>query len=155
MAVRSSGILLYRLEDGLLSVWLGHMGGPYWAKKDLAAWSIPKGEVLPGEDDLTAALREFEEETGILAPAVAYDALGDFRQSSGKTVTVFAARSDLEIDELASNTFELEWPPHSGRIQSFPELDAGEWFAVEAARTKIVKGQLPVLDSLERLVAGA
>ncbi|MET4782390.1 NUDIX domain-containing protein [Glaciihabitans sp. UYNi722] len=146
--VRSCGILLYRSTVGVVEVWLGHMGGPFWAKKDAAAWSIPKGEPLEGEADLAAALREFAEEIGTPAPDIDYVRLGDFRQSSGKVVTVFAAESDFFVESVTSNSFDLEWPPRSGRIQHFPEIDDARWLTLDEARTKIVKGQLPALDAL-------
>lgn len=147
--MRSSGVLLYRREtDSGVSVLLGHMGGPFWAKKDAAAWSIPKGETLPGESDLDAALREFAEETGSPAPAVGYHRLGEFRQSSGKVVVVFAAEADFAAESLSSNTFPLEWPPRSGRIEHFPELDRADWFSLAAAPEKVVKGQVAALDAL-------
>lgn len=144
---RSAGILLYRRTPAL-EVWIAHTGGPFWVRKDAAAWSIPKGLYEPGEDPLTAALREFAEEIGAPAPAVAYDPLGEFRYSSGKLLTVFAAETDFAIDVLASNTFPLEWPPRSGRMRDFPEVDDARWFSVEVARQKLVKGQLPILDAV-------
>ncbi|CAN5141627.1 NUDIX domain-containing protein [soil metagenome] len=157
-APRSCGILLYRVDKAgsapAVSVWIAHMGGPFWARKDAAAWSIPKGEPLDGEDDLTAALREFEEEIGSPAPAVPFVSLGEFRQSSGKVIVVFAAEADFEVDEVVSNTFETEWPPRSGKRQSFPEIDRAEWVTVDDARTKLVKGQLPLLDALAARVLG-
>lgn len=149
---RSAGILLYRRAPGL-EVWIAHMGGPFWAKKDAGAWSIPKGLYEVGEDALAAALREFAEEMGAPAPAVDYEALGEFRYSSGKLLAVFAAEADFAVDVLASNTFPLEWPPRSGRMQEFPEVDDARWFTVDIARQKLVKGQLPILDALERLLA--
>lgn len=148
--VRSCGILLYRRESaGDISVYIAHMGGPFWAKKEAAAWSIPKGEPLPGEADLAAALREFAEEIGTAPPAVEYTYLGDFRQASGKIVVVFAAETDFAIDSVASNSFALEWPPRSGIIREFPEMDAAAWFSIAEARTKIVKGQVAALDALQ------
>ena len=147
---RSAGILLWRKRDLTLEVFIAHMGGPFWAKKDAAAWSIPKGEYLETEDELSAAKREFEEEVGVPAPPLPYARLGEFRQSSGKIVVAFAAESDLEVTEVRSNTFDLEWPPRSGRIQAFPEIDDARWFSIEDARVKIVKGQVAILDSLER-----
>jgi predicted NUDIX family NTP pyrophosphohydrolase len=147
--VRSCGILLYRIEtDSSPSVWIAHMGGPFWARKDAASWSVPKGEPLPGEADLTAALREFAEEVGTPAPDADYEHLGDFRQSSGKIVTVFAAETDFGVETVTSNNFDLEWPPRSGRIQQFPEIDDARWFSLEEARGKVVTGQLPMLDAL-------
>jgi predicted NUDIX family NTP pyrophosphohydrolase len=145
----SAGILLYRRTPGL-EVWIEHMGGPFWARRDAAAWSIPKGLYEPDEDPLTAALREFAEEIGTSAPAVDYEPLGEFRYSSGKLLTVFAAETDFAIDVLTSNTFPLEWPPNSGRMQDFPEVDDARWFPLDIARQKLVKGQLPVLDALAR-----
>ncbi len=151
--MRSCGILLYRRgRDGAL-VWIGHMGGPYWARKDAAAWSIPKGEPLEAESDLDAALREFAEEIGQPAPDEEYERLGDFRQPSGKVVTVFAGHTDAPVGFVASNDFELEWPPHSGRIQRFPEIDRAEWVPRAEAEEKMVKGQRAVLDALDRLLA--
>src|SRR5580693_7309320 len=113
----SAGILLYRRIADRLEVFLVHMGGPFWAKKDAAAWSIPKGEYVDGEDPLAAALREFAEEIGVAAPELDYVSLGEFRQASGKVVTAFAGESDFAIDEVHSNTFTAEWPPRSGRIR--------------------------------------
>jgi predicted NUDIX family NTP pyrophosphohydrolase len=151
MTVRSAGILLYRRgASSGLEVWIAHMGGPFWAHKDAHAWSIPKGEYLEDEDPLVAALREFAEEIGTAAPAVDYLMLGAFRQPSGKVITVFAAEADFAPEEIVSNTFALEWPKGSGTITSFPEIDDAVWTTEPAARTKLVKGQLPVLDALIR-----
>jgi predicted NUDIX family NTP pyrophosphohydrolase len=150
---RSAGILLYRRTPAL-EVWIAHMGGPFWAGRDAAAWSIPKGLHEPDEDELATALREFAEEIGTAAPAVDYERLGEFRYSSGKRLAVFAAETDFEIDVLAGNTFPLEWPPRSGRMQDFPEVDDAGWFSVETARQKLVKGQLPILDAIERRAGG-
>ncbi|MBD7993966.1 NUDIX domain-containing protein [Arthrobacter sp. Sa2CUA1] len=148
--ITSAGILLYRLaRSGEREVWIAHMGGPFWAGKDEHAWSIPKGEYGPDEDPYIAALREFEEEMGSPAPPADYRLLGEFRQSSRKTITVFCAESDFLPEQIVSNTFSLEWPPHSGRFQEVPEIDDAGWFSVGAARTKLVKGQLQVLDALE------
>jgi predicted NUDIX family NTP pyrophosphohydrolase len=147
---RSSGILLWRMRDTRLEVFIAHMGGPFWARKDAAAWSIPKGEYSEGEDELAAASREFAEEIGVPAPVLHYLRLGEFRQSSGKVIVTFAAESDLEITAVHSNTFALEWPPRSGRQQDFPEVDDARWFPLEEARIKLVKGQLPILDALEK-----
>jgi predicted NUDIX family NTP pyrophosphohydrolase len=153
--VRSSGILLYRFAPGL-EVWLAHMGGPYWSRKDEAAWSIPKGLYDETESPLAAALREFEEEMGVPAPAVEFETLGEFRQPSGKVVVAYAAEFDFHVDRVVSNTFALEWPKGSGRIQDFPEVDAADWFPLETARTKLVKGQRPLLDALQtKLAAGS
>jgi predicted NUDIX family NTP pyrophosphohydrolase len=153
MTVHSAGVLLYRRSGGAgLEVWIAHMGGPFWARKDAHAWSIPKGEYLQDEDPLVAALREFAEEMGTAAPDADYTRLGAFRQPSGKVVTVFAAESDFAPEQIVSNTFALEWPKGSGTMTSFPEIDRAEWFPESVARTKLVKGQLPVLDALVRHV---
>lgn len=148
-AVASAGILLYRHGAGGLEVFIGHMGGPFWARKDERAWSIPKGELDGDEDPFSAARREFAEEIGVAAPHAEYRPLGVFRYSSGKTVEVFAAEAPgFEPGRISGGTFELEWPPRSGRLQSFPEVDRAEWMPVEAARTRLVAGQVPVLDAL-------
>jgi predicted NUDIX family NTP pyrophosphohydrolase len=153
--ILSAGILLYRYSDAGLQVWIAHMGGPFWARKDAGAWSIPKGEYLQDEDPLAAARREFAEEMGTPAPSADYTLLGSFRQSSGKTVTVFAAEADFRPERILSNTFPLEWPKGSGRIRDFPEVDDAGWFTLSEARTKLVRGQLPVLDSLILQLRGA
>ena len=147
----AAGILLYRRGPGGLEVFIAHMGGPFWARKDEHAWSIPKGEFAPDEDPFQAARREFREEIGVDAPDADYTPLGDVRYSSGKVVTVFAAESDLEVTEVVSNTFETEWPPRSGKMQSFPEVDDARWVPLSEARVKLVAGQLPAFDALERL----
>jgi predicted NUDIX family NTP pyrophosphohydrolase len=147
-SVRSAGILLYRAAP-VLQVWLAHMGGPFWAGKDAAAWSIPKGLYQEPEDPLAAALREFEEEMGAPAPAVEFWLLGEFRQPSGKRVMAYAAEGDFRLEKVVSNTFPLEWPRGSGRIQDFPEVDDARWFPTDVARTKLVKGQRPLLDALQ------
>jgi predicted NUDIX family NTP pyrophosphohydrolase len=154
MATMRAGILLYRRAGASLEVWIAHMGGPFWAKKDAGAWSIPKGEYPPDEDALVAAMREFTEEIGVAPPDVEYERLGDFRQPSGKVVTAFAAESDFAIERVSSNTFELEWPPRSGRIREFAEIDDARWFPIEEARSKLVKGQLAILDALEARAIG-
>jgi predicted NUDIX family NTP pyrophosphohydrolase len=146
--VRSAGILLWRRGDDGLEVFIAHMGGPFWARKDAAAWSIPKGEFLPDEDALLAARREFVEEIGVPAPDLDYRELGEFRQSSGKVVVAFAAESDFTVDEVHSNTFPVEWPPRSGRIQEFPEIDRAEWMPLADAEWRLVKGQVPLLEAL-------
>lgn len=155
MTVQSAGILLYKRSDTAeLEVWIAHMGGPFWAGKDTHAWSIPKGEYLDGEDPLVAALREFAEEIGTPAPPVEYKHLGSFRQPSGKVITVFVAETDFRPDRIVSNTFPMEWPKGSGRFQDFPEIDNAEWFPESVARTKLVKGQVPILDALKLHIAG-
>src|SRR3954468_17928744 len=141
--------MLHRMTASGLEVFLGHMGGPFWARKQEHAWSIPKGEALAGESDLDVALREFAEEVGVRAPELPYLELRTFRYSSGKTVTVFTAEApDFELTELRSNEFELEWPLRSGRMQSFPELDAARWVSEAEARSLLVAGQLPALVAL-------
>jgi predicted NUDIX family NTP pyrophosphohydrolase len=144
----SAGLLLYKVVDGMLYVLIGHMGGPFWARKDAGAWSIPKGEYLPGEDPLAAALREFEEELGSPPPAGKMIDLGDIKQSSGKVVVVFALGADFDVRHARSNTFTIEWPKGSGKFQTFPEIDKVEWTPVETARTRLSKGQVAFLDRL-------
>ena len=148
---RSAGILPHRVRDGRLEVYLGHMGGPFWSRKDAAAWSVIKGLIEENETALQAALREFAEETGLAMPNVDYSLLGEFRQPSGKRITVFVAQLDDLSTAISGNSFELEWPPHSGRLQSFPEIDGAGWFDLETARHKLVRGQLPIIDALEHL----
>lgn len=145
---RSAGLLLYRRAP-TLEILLGHMGGPYFARRDDGAWSIPKGEYDPDEEPLAAARREFTEEFGAVAPAGdRYRPLGDIRQRNGKQVTAWAVEADFDVTTLVSNTFEIEWPPRSGRRQSFPEIDRAGWFDVETARRKMVAGQQTLLDRL-------
>lgn len=150
--ILSSGILLHRVgPDGTVEVLLGHMGGPFWARKDGGAWSIPKGEHGPEEEPRAAARREFAEELGSPPPPGELRELGTVR-SGRKTITAFALAGDLDADGIVSNTFELEWPPRSGRREEFPEIDRASWFALPAAREKIVAAQVPFLD---RLPAGS
>ena len=142
-------MLLYRLRQaGMVEVLVAHPGGPYWARKDAGAWSVPKGEYEPDDDALATAYREFREETGHDAPAGAPIPLGELRQPSGKWVTVWALEGDLDTTRATSNTFEMEWPPGSGAMRSFPEVDRLDWVAVAVARTKLLKGQVPFLDRL-------
>lgn len=147
MPERSAGILMYRRKGGAVEVLLVHPGGPFWKKKDDGAWSIPKGLYETGEEALAAAKREFEEETGA-TPASEFISLGDFRQSSAKTVSVWAVEGEFDVTKLKSNTFSLEWPPKSGKVSEFPEIDRAAWFSPDEARRKILKGQRPVLDAL-------
>jgi predicted NUDIX family NTP pyrophosphohydrolase len=149
---RSAGVILYRRRDDRVEVLLVHPGGPFWAKKDAGAWSIPKGEFDETETPETAARREFEEETGIALTAELL-ALAPVAQSRGKTVHAFAAEADVDPASISSNTFTLEWPPRSGRMQAFPEIDRAAWFSLDEARTKIVAGQRAILDELARLVS--
>lgn len=149
MTLHSAGLLLRRAGASGAEVWIGHMGGPYWARKDARAWSIPKGLVEPGEELLAVALREFAEEIGAPPPALAYELLGEYRYSSGKLLTVFHGDgAGFDPAEVRSNTFELEWPPRSGRMQSFPELDRAEWVPVARARELVVAAQVAMLDDL-------
>jgi predicted NUDIX family NTP pyrophosphohydrolase len=149
MATRTSaGILLFRRGSSGLEVLLGHMGGPFWARKDDGAWSLPKGEHGPDEEPLAVARREFEEELGSPVPAADLVPLGQHRVTSGKVLTVWAVEGDLDAGACRSNTFRLEWPPRSGRLQEFPEIDRAAWFSLDEARTKLVKGQVPFLDRL-------
>jgi predicted NUDIX family NTP pyrophosphohydrolase len=139
--------LFRRGSDGL-EVLIAHMGGPFWARKDAGAWSIPKGEYTDGEEPLEAARREFAEEMGSVPPEGDVVPLGTVKQSGGKAVTTFAVEGDFDLDGFRSNTFELEWPRGSGRVQEFPEVDRAAWVPVPVAREKLVKGQVPVLDAL-------
>ncbi len=148
MRRQSAGLLPYRFRQGRLEVFLVHPGGPFWANKDQGAWSIPKGEVSPGEEPLEAARREFFEETGF-APPDLVTALGEVKQSGGKRVSAWTFEADLEPGALQSGVFTLEWPPKSGKRAAFPEVDRGEWFSLEVARSKILKSQIPFLDRLE------
>jgi predicted NUDIX family NTP pyrophosphohydrolase len=135
-------------------VLLGHLGGPFWARKDAGAWSIPKGELEPAEDPRLAAAREFAEELGAPPPAGTWLELGEVRQAGGKIVTAYALRGDFDPASAVSNTFELEWPRGSGRLRTFPELDRVAWFGLDDARARMVRGQIPLLDRLlERLQA--
>lgn len=146
---RSAGVLLHRSgPDGEPLVLLGHMGGPFWARKDERAWSIPKGEPEPGEEPLVTARREFAEELGSPVPAEEFTPLGEFTQSGGKVVTVFAAHGDLDAEAVVSGTFSMVWPPRSGEVREFPEIDRAAWFDVPTARAKLVAGQVPALDAL-------
>jgi predicted NUDIX family NTP pyrophosphohydrolase len=146
MPKHSAGLLLYRRRE-VLEVFLVHPGGPFWAGKDTGAWSIPKGEYAPGEDPLAAAQREFHEETGQTA-AGEFLPLSPLRQPSGKIIHAWAVAGDCDPDAIRSNTFSLEWPPRSGRLQEFPEVDRAAWFTLETARVKIIKGQAGFLEEL-------
>ncbi len=149
MPKRSAGLLMYRRAGPDISVLLVHPGGPFWAKKDLGAWSIPKGEYAEGEDPLAVARREFEEETGT-RPQGEFRPLGEIIQAGGKRVSVWAVEGDFDPEKLVSNTFELEWPPRSGRKARFAEVDRAGWFSLTEAREKILAGQRPFIDRLER-----
>jgi predicted NUDIX family NTP pyrophosphohydrolase len=148
----AAGLLMYRRGPGGLEVLLAHPGGPYWSRKDEGAWTLPKGELAEGEAPLDGAIREFTEETGF-TPAPPYLPLGDVKLKSGKRVAAWAFEGDFDPRALVCNTFELEWPPRSGRMRSFPEIDRAAWFDLPAARTKLLAAQLPFLDRLAALVA--
>jgi predicted NUDIX family NTP pyrophosphohydrolase len=148
MAKLSAGLLLYRTSDGVVEVLIAHPGGPFWARKDDGAWSIPKGEYDESEDAWDAARREFAEELGLPVPDGVRIDLGEIKQTGGKVVTAYAVGADLDVTDARSNTFELEWPRGSGRIKEFPEVDRVAWLLVEQARVKLLKGQQPFLDRL-------
>ena len=155
MPKRSAALLVYRRggEDGL-EVLVGHMGGPFWARKEARAWSIPKGEYDGAEAPLAAARREFEEEIGSAAPQGPVADLGELRQPGGKVIVTFAVEGDLDLSGFRSNTFTMEWPRGSGQVREFPELDRAEWMSLGRAADMLVKGQVPILDALrERLGA--
>jgi predicted NUDIX family NTP pyrophosphohydrolase len=155
MPTRSAGILLYRRRGDRLEVLLVHPGGPFWALRDTGAWSIPKGEFEPGEDALSAARREFAEELGVTLPDGPLEDLGEVRQKSGKLVHAWALEGDLDAGAVSSNTFELEWPPRSGRKIDVPEVDRAEWFALEDAQEKINPAQAQLLDRLAEVAGRA
>jgi predicted NUDIX family NTP pyrophosphohydrolase len=153
MAKYSAGILLYRQRGAMTEVLLVHLGGPYWAKKDLGAWSVPKGEYAPGENALEAARREFEEETGFPVNGQ-FLQLKPVKQPGGKMVQVWAVEGDCDASAVKSNTFSMEWPPRSGKMQQFPEIDRAEWFTIDTAKSKILKGQIAIIDDLVRVISG-
>ena len=150
-ARQSAGLLLFRRLASRLEVFLVHPGGPYWARKDLGAWSIPKGEFTAGEDALAAARREFTEETGTEVPGTLVP-LQAVRQAGGKVVHAWAVEGDCDAASIRSNSFTLEWPPRSGRTREFPEVDRAEWFEIEEARQRLLPSQVPLLDQLEHLL---
>jgi predicted NUDIX family NTP pyrophosphohydrolase len=150
--VTSAGLLLYRRREGV-ELLIVHMGGPFWRTKDAGAWSIPKGEYVPGEDPLEVALREFGEEIGRPAPDGPVVPLGEFRQGGGKRVTVFAREGDMDVTEIRSNTVRVELPRGSGRVVEFPEVDRAEWATPDRAREALVRGQVPAVDALLALLA--
>jgi predicted NUDIX family NTP pyrophosphohydrolase len=149
----SAGILLWRRRDDRLEVLLAHQGGPHWVHKDLGHWTIPKGEVEEGEELVAVARREFAEETGHQLPDTPLIELGEIRQKSGKLVLAWAARGDLDAATAVSNTYQLEWPPRSGRVETFPEIDRVEWFTLNQARRKLKAAQVPFLDRLQAAIA--
>jgi predicted NUDIX family NTP pyrophosphohydrolase len=144
---RSAGILLYRIRRGELEVFLAHPGGPFWAKKDLGAWTIPKGEIGEGEDPLAAAKREFAEETG-LALEGEFRALKPIRQKGGKLVLAWAVEGDCDPADLRSNVFSMEWPPKSGKQAEFPEVDRAQWFGLDEAKRRMLAAQVPLIEEL-------
>lgn len=150
---QSAGILMYKLSDGAPAVLLAHPGGPFWRRRDRNAWSIPKGEYSGTETAETAALREFTEETGFRPKGLLLP-LGETVQAAGKRVTAFALEGDLDTEKIKSQPFTIEWPPRSGRLISFPEVDRAEWFTLSAAREKIIKAQAVFLDRLEIILGG-
>lgn len=151
----SAGLLPYRVREGELEVLIAHMGGPFWAKKDAGAWSVIKGEFEPDEDPIAAARREWTEETGTPAPEGELLALGEVRQNSGKRVHAWAVEApQLDPSAFVSNTFEMEWPPRSGRMQQFPEIDRAEWSAIPVAAERLVAGQRPLLQALQAELVG-
>jgi predicted NUDIX family NTP pyrophosphohydrolase len=147
MSKKSAGILLYRMRNKFLEVFLVHPGGPFWAKKDGGAWSIPKGEFTDGEDPLKAAIREFKEETGIAIDGDFLE-LNPVKQKSGKLVYAWAVEGDIDSKKIKSNDFEMEWPPRSGKMKEFPEIDKADWFSINEAGLKVNTGQLPLLNEL-------
>jgi predicted NUDIX family NTP pyrophosphohydrolase len=148
----SAGILLYRRRSGMLEIFLVHPGGPYWSKKDLGAWSIPKGEYDAGEDPLSAAKREFQEETGFVPTAGELNSLSEIKLASGKVVTAWAVEGDGDADAIRSNMFSMEWPPKSGKMQEFPEVDRAAWFTLPEANEKIHPAQREFLIRLAAIV---
>ena len=149
----SAGILLWRSREGCLEVLLAHQGGPFWVKKDIGHWTIPKGEVEPSEELVAVARREFAEETGVEAPTQPLIDLGQITQKSGKLVLGWAVEGDLDPSMAVSNTYEMEWPPHSGVVQTFPEIDRVEWFDLDEARRRMKAAQGPFLDRLQAALA--
>jgi predicted NUDIX family NTP pyrophosphohydrolase len=151
MAKMSAGLIMFRRTNAKLEVLLVHLGGPFWAKKDAGAWFIPKGEINPSEDELAAAQREFEEETGV-KPTAPFLSLGQVKHKSGKAVTAWAFEGDCNPAVLRSNTFQMEWPPHSGKMREFPEIDRAQFFTVETAREKMHPAEFDFLPRLTKLL---
>lgn len=145
---KSAGLLIYRFREEQLEVFLVHSGGPFWKNKDTAAWSVPKGELEEDEEPLRAAMREFTEETGFAVPEGEPLALPALRQSAHKTIQVWCLKGDFDPSAICSNTFKLEWPPHSGQMLTFPEVDKAGWFDLDTAKVKLHKGQVPLIDQL-------
>ncbi|WP_299794978.1 NUDIX domain-containing protein [Ramlibacter sp.] len=151
--IRSAGLLMFRRRAGAVELLLAHPGGPFWTRRDEASWTLPKGEIGPDEDPLAAACREFQEETGFTGTPP-FLPLGELRQKSGKRITAWAFEGDADPARLVSYCFEMEWPPRSGRMQSFPEVDRVEWFDPGMARRKLIAGQAPFVDALEQWLQG-
>jgi predicted NUDIX family NTP pyrophosphohydrolase len=151
-AAKSAGLVLYRQRDGNPEVLLVHPGGPFWQKRDDGAWSIPKGELDENEEAMDVARREFQEELGTAAPDGEPTPLGEVRQAGGKIVEAWALPGDLDVTRITSNTFEIEWPPRSGRMQRFPEVDRAGWFDLDTARRKLIPAQRTFIDRLEELL---
>ena len=152
MTERSAGLLVYRVTGEEVLVLLVHPGGPFWAKREDGAWSIPKGEYQPDEDPQAAAIREFNEELGVKPPSTPLVDLGEVRQAGGKLVRAWAVCGDFDVESVVSNTFEMEWPPRSGRSETFPEVDRAEWCDPSTARRRLVPAQVAFLDALDRLL---
>jgi predicted NUDIX family NTP pyrophosphohydrolase len=148
MKAHSAGLVVYRMSSGQPEVLLAHMGAPWWAKKDVGAWTIPKGLAEEGEDPLVTAKREFSEELGLAAPEGQFLELGDVEQHNRKTVTAWAVEADMDISNIKSNTFKAEWPPRSGKTQDFPEIDRAAWFSLPEAAQKCVRGQAGLFERL-------
>ena len=154
MAVESAGLVLHRVREGKTEVLLVHPGGPFWNRRDDGVWSIPKGEIEPGETPLDVARREFEEELGMPAPDGEVAPLGSIRQAGGKVVHAWVARGDIDVSRVSSNTFAIEWPPRSGKTQEFPEVDRAAWFDLPTARRMILPAQSAFLDRLQDRLSG-
>jgi predicted NUDIX family NTP pyrophosphohydrolase len=150
---RSAGILMYRQREGALEVFLVHPGGPFWARKDAGAWTVPKGEYTDEEQPLNAAIREFQEETGFAAEGP-FAELGTITQASGKVVTAWGCAGDVDPEKIISNSCEVEWPPRTGKLITIPEVDRGAWFAMDEAKAKIFPAQQPFLERLKKLLHG-
>jgi predicted NUDIX family NTP pyrophosphohydrolase len=152
MGKTSAGLLMYRRRNETLDVFLVHPGGPFWSKKDLGAWSIPKGEYQPDEGPLAAAQREFTEETGVQPGEPLFIELAPATQPGGKVIRAWAFEGDADPTAIISNTFSMEWPPRSGQQQTFPEVDRAAWFSIDEATQRILKGQIPLLSELQRIL---
>ena len=153
-ALQSAGVLVFRRRECVLEVLLGHMGGPFWSRKQDGAWSVPKGLLEPGEESQAAARREFEEETGVPLPQGELLPLGSVRTSGGKTVTVWALEADVDVARFSPGTFPMEWPPRSGRVLDVPEIDQLRWLPVDAASPLLTASQRPLLERLVALLEG-